>query len=135
MNSRRGFWLWLAITIIWYSGFSIAGYMTKPDKDWIYWASSTQSLAKTAPSQWSENKPFGFGDNIAQTRQGLKIAIPSNYAQRYRQASYIQRVESAIWKRHRLDQLKNNLMIVIAPVAIFVLGFAVMWGLRQWEQK
>ena len=61
MNWRRSFVLWAVIALIWYSGLGIAGYMTEPDKDWIYWASSTQLLAKTAPSEWSANKPFGFG--------------------------------------------------------------------------
>lgn len=130
MNWRRGFWLWFAFTAIWYFGYGISGYLTAPSKDWIYWSSSTQSLALSAPSDWKENKPVGFGDTIIQTRQGLKIAIPSNLTQRYRQASYLQRVESEIWKRHRANQLMNNWKVIVFPIVVLILGWAIMLGIH-----
>ena len=131
MNWRRGFWLWILLSTIWYGGFGVAGYISAPNKDWIYLASSTQPLAKIAPSEWSTNKPLGFGNNIIETRQGMKIAIPSSYAQRFRKASYLQRVDNAIWKQHRIKQIKDNWIIVIAPLVILIVGFSIRWGLRM----
>ena len=128
MNWQRSFKLWIAITLIWFSGFGIAAYLSTPDKDWIYWIGPSQALKKTTPSNWKANTPTGFGDDIIETRHGLKIAVPLNYAQRYRKVSYLQRVKNSIWGQHRAKQLRENWIIIILPFALLTFGGIFLWA-------
>ena len=134
MNWLRSFKLWITVTLIWFSGFGIAAYLSEPDKDLIYWIGPNQTLNNATNSNWKEYKPLGFGDNVIETQNGLQIAVPLNYAQRYRKVSYVQRVKNSIWKQHRAKQFREYWLIIHMPVALFALSGIFLWAVAGSER-